>query len=174
MRITIGGNPGTGTSTLGKALAETLHCPFVSGGDIFRAMAKEKGLSLAEFGKLAESDKSYDIELDNRLKSTGESAENIVIESRLAGWMVSNADLRILLFASPKCRAARIAEREGISYDVSLSQTIEREASEAKRYMEYYKIDINDTSIYDLVISSERFGIDELFSVVETAAKKLL
>ncbi|HJJ28828.1 MAG TPA: AAA family ATPase [Methanocorpusculum sp.] len=174
MRITIGGNPGTGTSTLGKALAEALQYPFVSGGDIFRAMAKEKGLTLAEFGHLAESDKSYDIELDKRLKETGENAENIVIESRLAGYMVSNADLRILLFASPECRAARIAEREGISYDVSYAQTIAREASEAKRYMDYYSIDINDQSIYDLIISSETFGIEELFSVAETAAKKLL
>lgn len=174
MRITISGSPGTGTSTLGKTLAEKFGLEYVCGGSIFRALAKEKGMSLGEFSKLAETDPSIDIELDARLKDIGEHSDNIIIESRLAGWMVSNADLKIMLVAPAECRAARIAERENISFEDSLSQTVAREASEAKRYLEYYKIDIADLSLYDLTINSETFGIEELLSVAETAVKNLL
>ncbi|MBP3444150.1 MAG: cytidylate kinase family protein, partial [Methanocorpusculaceae archaeon] len=41
MRITISGSPGSGTTTLGKALAEKYGLRYVSAGEFFRACAKE-------------------------------------------------------------------------------------------------------------------------------------
>ena len=77
-------------------------------------------------------------------------------------------DLKILLYASPDCRAERIAERENLTPEEACSATIEREACEAARYMEYYEIDIADPSPYDLVINSETFNQEEVVAIAES------
>ena len=116
-------------------------------------------MDLAAFGKLAEENPEIDLKIDARQKEIGEASDDIILEGRLAGWMVENADLKILLYASPDCRAERIAERENLTPEEACSATIEREACEAARYMEYYEIDIADPSPYDLVINSEEIDI---------------
>lgn len=169
MRITISGSPGTGTTTLGRALVEKYGFQYLSAGEVFRNLAKERKMNLVEFGELAKEDPTIDLEIDARQKEIGEAGDNIIIEGRLAGWMVENADLKILLCASPECRAERIAERESVPLDKALSETIEREKCEAERYMQYYEIDITDYAPYDLVISSELFDQASLFGVVDKA-----
>ena len=60
MQITVSGLPGSGTTTLSRLLAEYYELELVSSGEIFRRMAKERGMSLSEFGALAEKDPSID------------------------------------------------------------------------------------------------------------------
>ena len=173
MRITISGPPGSGTTSLAEHLAGVNGFDLISAGEVFRQLAKERNMNLAEFGKLAEKDPSVDRMIDERQKEIGESRDNIVIEGRLAGWMISNADLRIWVLASQSCRAERIAEREGLDPETAYAMTLEREVCEAGRYMEYYDIDITDLSAYDLVISSEKWGRMELAAVVDRALELL-
>ncbi len=169
MRITISGSPGSGTTSLGKVLAEKYNLRYLSAGEVFRSLAKEHGMDLASFGKLAEENPEIDLKIDARQKEIGEASDNIILEGRLAGWMVENADLKLLLYASPGCRSERIAERENISPEEAYQETIEREACEASRYMEYYEIDISDDSPYDLVINSETFNQTEVLGLAEAA-----
>jgi cytidylate kinase len=169
MRITVSGPPGSGTTSLAAHLAKRHEMALISAGEVFRMLAKERGMELAAFGRLAEEDESVDRMIDARQKEMGESQDNIIIEGRLAGWMVGNADLRILVNAPLACRAVRIAEREGLDPAESEDLTAEREESEATRYFNYYGIDLNDLSIYDLVISSEKWGKEELAGVVDLA-----
>lgn len=166
--------PGSGTTTLGKRLAERFGYRYVSAGEVFRSLASERGMDLAEFGRLAQEDPQIDKDIDARQKEIGESSDDIIIEGRLAGWMVSNADLKICVCASNKCRSQRIAEREGRSFEEAYSMTVEREKCEAQRYLEYYNIEIGDMSPYDIVVSSEKFGADELYAVIETAVSSIL
>lgn len=173
MRITISGSPGSGTTTLGRHIAERFGYKYVSAGEVFRALAKERNMELADFGKLAENDPEIDKDIDRRQKEIGEKEDDIILEGRLAGWMVSNADLKIYLYASEKCRSIRIAERENRTVEEAYELTVEREKCEAGRYLDYYNIDITDYSPYDIVISSETFGADELYSVIETAVSSL-
>lgn len=173
MRICIGGQPGSGTTTLGKALAAKYGLDFYSGGTFFRESAKERGMTLAEFGELAKANPEIDYDLDRRQTQFAKDNDNFIIESRLCGWMVENADLKILLTASQRCRAGRIAEREGISPETSYEQTVEREACEAARYLEYYKIDILSTEPYDLVISTELFNPEAVLSIASAAVDAL-
>jgi cytidylate kinase len=169
MRITISGPPGSGTTSLAKYLEKQHGYALISAGEVFRSLAQEKRMDLAAFGKLAESDPSVDRMIDARQKEIGEATDDIVIEGRLAGWMVDNADLRIWVAASLDCRSGRIAEREGLEPGNAADLTAEREESEATRYFEYYAIDINDLSVYDLVLSSEKWGREELGRIVDTA-----
>ena len=158
MRITISGSPGSGTTTLGKALAEKYGLRYVSAGEFFRACAKDRCLDLAAFGELAKKDPAIDKEVDERQKEFAKTNDNIILEGRLAGWMVEEADLKILLWASQRCRSARIAERE---------------KCEADRYRAYYDIDITDQTPYHLVLSSERFNQEQVLSIVSAAVDQL-
>jgi cytidylate kinase len=156
MLLTISGLPGSGTTTVGKLLAEHYGVEMISAGDVFRGLAKERGMTLAEFGALAESDPSIDIEIDKRQSKIANSSDGLILEGRLAGHMAENA-LKLWVKAPMEVRVRRIVEREGSSFDIRLRETVEREASEALRYKEIHSIDINDLSIYDIVIDSSRW-----------------
>jgi cytidylate kinase len=51
-------------------------------------------------------------------------------------------------------RAKRVAAREGVDPEVALAANRDRERSERQRYRTYYGIDLDDLSVYDLVIDS--------------------
>ena len=170
MLVTVSGPAGSGKSTLAAALAETLDYEHVSGGDIFRSLADERGYSLVEFNELAEDDDQIDRDLDRRLRNIADERDDLVLESRLAGWMAGDyADLRVWLDAPLDVRAARIADREDKPVDAVREETRTRAASEARRYEEYYGIDIADHSIYDLTVNTARWDADATLGLVREA-----
>lgn len=166
MLITVSGPAGSGKSTLAANLARELSFDHVSGGDIFREIAAERGLTPLELNRLAENEDQIDRDLDRRLRSTAREEDDLVLESRLAGWMAGEyADLRIWLDAPLDVRATRIADREEKPVEQAREETLARAESEAARYEEYYGIHIDDLSIYDLVINTARWppeGVLEL------------
>lgn len=164
MLITISGLPGSGTSTVARAVAATLEIERLDGGTVFRAMAAERGLSLASFGELAETDPAFDLELDSRLAARAHAGD-VVLESRLAGWIATNEGLdgtKVWIGCSALERARRVAARDGGSVDDALVINEVREASEAARYGTYYGIDLADLSIYDLMLDSTEAPPEDL------------
>lgn len=156
MLITISGLPGSGTSTVASRVARSLELERLDGGTAFRAMAAERDLTVSAFSELAESDPSIDLELDQRLAARAREGD-IVLESRLAGWIATNEQLpalRVWIDCDDGERARRVATREGISPSEALRANARREASERQRYLAYYGIDFTDRSIYDLVLDS--------------------
>jgi cytidylate kinase len=167
MLLTVSGPPGSGKSTVASGLAETLGYRHVSGGDIFRALAEERGLSLAEFNELAEEDDRIDRELDQQLRERAREADDLVLESRLSGWMAGEyADLKIWLNAPIEVRAERIAEREDKPVAQARAETEEREESEKLRYEEYYGIDFESLQIYDLGLNTARWSPEVTLELV--------
>ena len=174
MRITVSGLPGSGTTSLSRYLAEHHGFDMISAGEVFRQLAREHNMELAEFGRLAEEDPSYDKMIDARQKEIAETQDNIIVEGRLSGWMVPQADLKIWLHAPIGCRIKRIATRDQVGDENTAEKlTLEREACEAGRYRSYYNIDINDLLIYHLVLDSERWDIEGLGAIVDTAIGQL-
>ena len=174
MRITVSGLPGSGTTSLSRYLAERHGFDMISAGEVFRQLAKEHNMELAAFGRLAEEDPSYDKMIDARQKEIALTQNNIIVEGRLSGWMVPQADLKIWLHAPIGCRIKRIATRDAVTDErTAEALTLEREACEAGRYRSYYDIDINDLQIYHLVLDSERWNIEGLGEIVDTAISHL-
>jgi CMP/dCMP kinase len=172
MRITVSGLPGSGTTSLARHLADILKTDLISAGEVFRQMAREHGLDLAEFGKLAESDPSFDKLIDDRQKEIALTRDNIIIEGRLSGWFVPEADLKIWLYAPVKCRVTRIQARDTIENAEAASEmTHERESCEAARYKTYYGIDITDISPYHIVLNSEQFSVEDLGTIICSAVE---
>lgn len=168
MLITISGLPGSGTSTVSRAVAGSLEIERLDGGTVFRRMAAERGLTVVEFGAIAEDDPAIDIELDQRLADRA-AAGDVVLESRLAGWISRNEGLdacTVWIACDEDERARRVGVRDGQTEDEALVTNREREASEAARYQAYYGIDIADLTIYDLLLDSTTTPPDALVAAV--------
>ncbi len=158
--ITVSGPPGSGTTTLVEKLTNTLNFESVNGGDVFRKMAEERGMTLAEFTHLAGSNEEIDREVDKRIKTIINTHTNgnrptdgdgLVVESRLSGWHSDGrADISIWLDAPISVRADRIGDR-----NETVDELRTREKSEAQRYKEYYGIDISNLDVYDIVLNTE-------------------
>ena len=171
MRITISGLPGSGTTTVAKLLSEDLSVELISAGELFRQIAKEKKLPLEHFNKLAETDDDFDRQIDERQAEEAMKRENVIVEGRLSGFFVPDADLKIWLKAPVEVRAARIAGREKIAYEEALSAMNNRERSENRRYEQYYGINLNELSIYDLVIDSSKWGGRGIVEMIKVAVE---
>lgn len=139
---------------------------------MFRHMAVEHGMSLAEFGTYAAAQPAVDIELDRRLAERARAGQ-VVVESRLAGWIARNEKLDGLLVwidCDDDVRARRVAAREDKTIDQALVENAEREKIERDRYIALYGIDLADLSIYDLVLDSGRLTAPEIADRIVRAA----
>lgn len=170
--ITVSGPPGSGLTTLSEGLAGALDCAHVSGGEVFREMAADRGLNLSGLTARAGESEAIDRELDRRLDRIAEewaAAEKpFVLESRLAGWIAGDrADLRIWVDAPEEVRVARIRDREEMGAEMRVREVIEKQ-----RYESYYGIDLADRSIYDLAINTARWRPDDAIAVVLTAIER--
>jgi len=170
--LTVSGPPGCGATTVCEALSDAMDCGYVSGGEIFRELAEERGMSLTQFG--AEADRSDEIDraLDRRLRTIAEQwgAANkaFVLESRLAGWIAGDrADLRIWLDAPEEVRVERTRDREEMGAEMRV-----REVLEAGRFEHYYDVDISDRSVYDLAINTARWDPEGVVDLVLTAVER--
>jgi cytidylate kinase len=174
MRVTVSGLPGSGTTSLARYLAAEHNLDLISAGEVFRQMAKEREMDLVEFGRLASEDSSIDRLIDERQKEIAAERNDIIVEGRLSGWFIGDAELKIWLTASLECRIRRILARDVIeNLDVAKKTTRQREECEAERYRTYYAIDIGDLSPYHMVLNSERWGVEELGAIVDTAIRMI-
>lgn len=174
MRITISGPPGSGKTTVCGKLSEELGLKAIVFGQVFRELAAEKGLSLGELGALAEKDPSIDAGIDAKIVDIARAHPDIILESRLSAYMLTRNNipaLRVYLDASPEVRMSRIGGREGKGLEIAVKETIDRQASEAKRYKMYYDIDIDDRSVYDLVINTDELTPDEVLDRILSAVR---
>ena len=172
--ITVGGPHGTGKSTYARALANALQLRYVCAGQIFRELARERKMSLESFSHYAANHQEVDEMIDKRTKEEG-AKRNVVIDAQLGAWVVKQAEVRLLLFASNEVRFARIAHRDRISYEQARKETLAREEIQKARYRRYYGIDVDDTSVYtvridtglDSIDRTKRFVIDAVRSALE-------
>jgi cytidylate kinase len=170
--VTVSGPPGCGASTVTEGIAEAMNCGYVSGGEVFREIAEDRGLNLRQLTAQADTTDELDRELDRRLRTIAEkwgtANKAFVLESRLAGWLAGNrADLKVWLDAPEEVRAARIADREETPAEMRV-----REVSETGRFERHYGIDLTDRSIYDLVINTARWGKRDVIDIVLDAVER--
>ncbi len=171
MIITISGSPGTGTSTLSRILSRELDLRWVNSGELFRKIASDRGISLRELGRIAEESPEVDYLIDDAQRAMAKEAGG-VFEGRLSGHVLE-ADLKILLKADRMVRAERIASREEKLVEDALRESKAREESEARRYEKYYNIDVNDFSVYDLVIDTGTWNEKGVVAIALAAVRSL-
>ncbi len=161
-RITISGLPGSGTTTIANLLKKKLNLQYIYAGKIFRKMAEENEMELLEFEKYCEENPEIDKKLDEQQEEILRKG-NVILEGRLAGWIAYKNKIpafKIWLDCEKEERVRRIVEREGGSLEEKRKEMEEREESEAKRYKNFYGIDLGDLSIYDVVVDTTNISPD--------------
>ena len=170
MRIAVSGKSGCGNTTVSTLLAKKLGYPMIN--FTFRQMAVERNMDFWDFCALANRDDNIDKELDRRQVEMAMAEENCVLGSRLAIWMLKDADFKVYLLASDEERARRITKREGGTLEERLRQTQERDGHDTERYGRIYGIDNNDTSAADLVIDTEGKTPEQIVDLIIEALPK--
>ena len=149
LRVAISGKSGCGNTTVSGLLSAKLGIKLIN--YTFRQLAQEKNMTLAQVIEAAKNDDSYDKYVDNHQVELA-MKESCVLGSRLAIWMLKNADLKVYLFASDETRANRVFNREGGDIEQIKSFTAMRDSEDTKRYKEFYNIDNNNYDFVDLFI----------------------
>jgi predicted cytidylate kinase len=111
--------------------------------------------------------------IDDSMVTMAAEDDDVVLEGRLAGYNLARQDMiafKVYLDADPKVRVTRILEREKGDLKTVMMEMLEREDCEAARYSQWYGIDVNDKSVYDLIVDTSDTPPDK---VVDIIVKKL-
>jgi len=170
MLITIGGLPGTGTSTLAKKITERFGFEYYYTGKIIREMAKNYNMNLLEFLEYLKYHPDIDIEIDNKMIEIAKTKNNIILEGRvITPLLLKNnvhPDLSIWLKCSFKERCLRIAQRENKELNEVYKETKRREELEIEKFKKLYNINILNTDYYHIIIDTEKFNKDETYNII--------
>ena len=153
VRIAVSGKSGCGNTTVSRILSKRLGVRLIN--YTFHDMAGERGISFEQLCLLAEQDFQYDRHLDRRQVELAMQG-SCVLASRLAIWLLKQADLKVYLYATVDARSRRIAEREKIPWEQSLKDIEARDTRDRNRYLKLYGIDIDEYDFADLVVDTEQ------------------
>jgi len=153
IKIAVSGKSGCGNTTVSRILSDALGLKFIN--FTFRSLAQEKSLELREILEMAAKDDSWDREVDTRQVKLAREAGGCILGSRLAIWMLPEADLKVYLSARPETRAKRIQLREGGRIRHIARFTDERDKQDHERYLRIYNIDNYNYSFSDLIIETD-------------------
>lgn len=178
MKITIGGVSGTGTSTIGKMLAEELNLTKYSGGDMQRMNAADKGMTIEQYDTYLKQHPELDNAIEERQKVIWETQDDFVLESRI-GWSVVPDAFKIKLDCDLDERIRRITTdgKQRIAhtkddFETTKRKTLAREETYQLRFNELYGIkDWNADEHFDLVIDATSILPDKILEKILEAIK---
>jgi cytidylate kinase len=183
MIITISGDPGSGKSTVAREVAKRLHYTHYSGGDMRGMLAREKGVTVDKINRLAEKDPSIDRELDERMARLGKEQDNLVIDTHIAWFFIPGA-VKIYLVCDLDTGAQRVFKARTTEKDredeplyksvADVKKALERRnASNRKRFLQYYGVDNTDRKYFDFVIDTCHLSMAQVTEQVLAFVKKL-
>ena len=166
--VIICGLAGSGKSTAAEAIAKRFKLKHVSAGDQFRAVAKERKMSLIDLGRHAAKHPAFDKELDQRMMKAAK-AGGVVLDGRASAYLAKKqriAAIKVFLTVDPKESAKRVSKRDGISVAAALKASRQREREIAKRLKALYGLDTGSTAYYDAVIQTDRYRPEEVAELI--------
>ena len=170
VKISISGKSGCGNTTVSRLVADALDLRFIN--YTFRSLAQEKGMSLKKIMELAAKDDALDREVDKHQVELARKEGGCVLGSRLAIWMLPEADLKVYLTASPETRVKRIHSREGGPLGNIAKFTTARDRQDHERYLKIYNINNDDYAFADLVIDTDNISPAEIAEMIIAEIEK--
>jgi cytidylate kinase len=160
LTITVSGLAGSGKSTVAKAIAQFFDLRLINAGDLFREYAQERKMPLDQISSSLPKDIDYQID---KMSLNYAQQGNCVIVGRLSAWVAGEwADCKIFVEAEKKIREQRVAQRDDLTLAEAVQQVKNRDERDQERYQKIYQIDLNEKSIYDLIIDNSQIGLEDL------------
>jgi cytidylate kinase len=170
---------------VGEAVAELLGFRFADDAIVVDAARAEglipEALSYAErrqagkrievdFGRLERTDDLRDL-ITAAVVRTAEEG-NVVIASHAASYPLASRPevLRVLVTASQETREQRVAEYEGVDAKEASKRLAESDKGRAVYLDRFYGVKGEETTDYDLVLSTDRLSVAQAAAVVAAAA----
>lgn len=169
LRVAISGKSGCGNTTVSTLLSQKLNVKLIN--YTFRQLAAEKNMTLAQVIENAKNDDSYDKYVDKHQVELALET-SCVLGSRLAIWMLKEADFKVYLFASDETRAGRVFNREGGDLQQIKEFTAMRDREDTGRYKAFYGIDNNDYGFVDLFIDTGKYNPEQIVELILSELKK--
>jgi cytidylate kinase len=163
LRVAISGKSGCGNTTVSTLLSDALGVKLIN--YTFRQLADETGLSLPQIIEQAKTDDSFDLAVDERQVALAMQG-SCVLGSRLAIWMLEEADCKVYLYADDEVRAKRIHGREGGDIEDIKRFTAVRDSEDTRRYAKLYHIDNNAYNFADMVIDTAIHTPEEIVEII--------
>lgn len=179
MIITVSGIPGAGSTTAARGLAEKLKHKVLTVGEIYKMYAEKSGVPRQEIHKMweihsqkPEEEERFHRALDEEVRRVCEEKKNLIVNGKLAGFQLKNADFRVLLIAPLEVRAKRTAQRDKMSIDAARASIEEREMYERMEWKRMYNFDYaRDIDIYDLVLNTANLGAEQEIEAIYAVLK---
>ena len=169
-KISLAGDLGSGKSTVSSILIQRLGAEYYHTGAIVRSVAEKHGMSVVELNIYMETHPEIDTEIDDGLRALSEVDKFLIIDSRMA-WHFTKGTFKVYLSTDVQTSAYRImnANRTGEhakTLEDTVKDTLSRRASEKKRYLEMYGVDIKDLTNYDLVVDTTYITPEEVADII--------
>jgi cytidylate kinase len=187
--ITISGTPGSGKSTIAKALCKKFKAKRVYVGHYMRELARQRKMTLAELNHLAQSDPNIDIKADQETaKKARRLAKKypVVVEGRVQFYFLPEST-KIFI----KCNITESAKRiwKDLQDEKKSKQRNEakvrnitdlkkeiliRKKSELLRYKKYYNLNHYLAKNYDFILDTSDIDAQKAIAKTITFLKKPL
>jgi cytidylate kinase len=174
--ICISGMAGTGKSTLSKKLAQRYGLRYYSGGEALKELARAEGYNACVEGwwespegltflRKRANDPRFDKAVDDKLLEYAQQG-NVLLDSWTMPWLLKGG-FKIWLLASFEKRAARVAERDNMTFKEALSVLEEKEAHTKAIYKQLYGFALDeDFSPFDFVLDTDNLNAAEVFETL--------
>jgi cytidylate kinase len=177
--IVVSGDLGSGKSTVTALLADRLGIRRMSMGDIYRDMARKRGMSALQLNLHSERDETVDDRIDQLQADIAKTGERLIVDSRLAWHFFADA-FKVHLLVDPIVAAERVMSRPSTQVE-SYSSTSEavarlqaRNESERARFIKKYGIDKARLRNYDMICDTTRAPQREIVSQIVKAFNGIL
>ena len=174
--ITISGTPGSGKSTITKALCKKYKAKRLSVGHYMRELARQKKMTLAELNSLAQSDPTIDRQADQitakRARLLAKKTP-VVVEGRIQFYFLPEST-KIFIKSNVTEAAKRIwgdlkdaeknkkrNEAKVKNIDELKKEIIIRKKSELLRYKKYYGLNHYLAKHYDFILDTSHITAKE-------------
>ncbi len=189
--ITIGGDPGSGKSTVvGKLVAMSKYA-HVDAGGILRGWYAEEGhdpkvFSFQDWYARLEGDSTVDLRVDEIMRKAAQTP-NTILEGRMAFyWPTPHSKFSVYIKGDPIICGARVYEQKlrdakergtepkYATKEAAVETLKKRKITEHKRYEDLYKVNIHDFKVcrYDLITDSSHKSADDIIREILEAAQR--
>jgi CMP/dCMP kinase len=180
--VIISGPPAIGKTTVAKGLAKEFNLKYLSGGDVLKELAEEKGFKTGrddfwdtsfgmEFLNMRKTNSEFDKKVDEELKKLFLEGGKIITSYTLP-WLVHDG-IKIWLAGSHENSAKRMTVRDGISFEEALDIVKTRYKENKMIYKKLYGFNFgDDLSVFDIIINTDNLGANEVLSVAKSVVKE--